>query len=248
MITIKSRSDIRKMAQAGRKLSGVIQKLKAEVKMGITTEELNQKAERLIQEEKAKPAFKGYDDFPATLCTSVNEGIVHQVPSDYQLQEGDLLSLDLGLKYQGFYADMAFTVPVGTVSKEVQKLTRVTREALSAGIQKLQPGHHLGDVEHAIQKNIETAGFTVVQELCGHGIGRDLHEDPNVLNVGQPGTGISLKEGMVLCLEPMAALGQGKIKQREDGYSYVTVDKSTSAHFEQMVAVTDTGPLILTEF
>jgi len=196
---------------------------------------------------KAKPAFKGYRGFPATLCTSINEQIVHGVPSKRQLKEGDILSLDIGLVYQEFYADMAVTLPIGPVSEEAQKLIQVTKKALRKAISRVKPGKTIGDISFAIQKHIQADGFQVVRELCGHGLGRQLHEKPDIPNFGYPHKGPFLEEGMVIAIEPMAVLGQPGIKKGPDGFCYQTADNSLSAHFEHSVAVTKKGPRILTE-
>jgi methionyl aminopeptidase len=247
MITIKSPEEIDIMAQAGQMLAKVMRQLKSRVEPGLTTGELDEFAEELIFSYKAKPAFKGYCGFPATLCTSINEQIVHGVPSKRRLKEGDILSLDIGLVYQEFYADMAVTLPIGPVSEEVQKLIQVTKKALRKAISRVKPGKTIGDISFAIQKHIQADGFQVVRELCGHGLGRQLHEKPDVPNFGYPHKGPFLKEGMVIAIEPMAVLGQPGIKKGPDGFCYQTADNSLSAHFEHSVAVTKKGPRILTE-
>ncbi len=235
------------MAQAGRLLAKVMRQLKDAVKPGLTTESLDKLAEEIIFSYGAKPAFKGYGGFPNTLCASINEQIVHGVPSKRQIKEGDILSLDTGLIYQGFYADMAVTLPVGPISKEAQKLIQVTKKALRKAIARVKPGQTIGDISFAIQKHIQAEGFQVVKELCGHGIGRNLHEDPDVPNFGYPHKGPILKEGAVIAIEPMAVLGQPGIKKGPDGFCYQTADNSLSAHFENTVAATKKGPRILTE-
>lgn len=247
MIHLKSPEEIALMAQAGRLLAKVMRQLKDRVEPGLTTRELDALAEELILGYGAKPGFKGYAGFPATLCTSINEQIVHAVPSERQLQEGDILSLDIGLIYQGFYADMAVTLPVGSISKEAQKLIQATKKALVKAITRVKPGKTIGDISFAIQKHAQAEGFEVVRELSGHGIGRNLHEDPKVPNFGYPHKGPILKEGMVIAIEPMLVLGQPGIKKGPDGFCYQTADNSLSAHFENTVAVTKKGPLVLTE-
>ena len=235
------------MARAGEKLARVLKKLKEAVHPGLATKSLDDLAEELIRREGGKPNFKGYDGFPAAICTSVNENTVHQVPGNYQLKEGDLLSLDIGLDYQGWQADMATTVGVGTISPLAQKLIKVTHEALFRGIAEAQPGHYLGDIGFAIQSYVESQGFQVVKELTGHGIGHELHEDPDVFNFGNPGEGLMIKEGLVICIEPIVSAGSGQIVLGEDGFTYPTKDGSLSAHFEHMLAVTSQGPRILTK-
>ena len=247
MIHIKSPEEVELMAQAGRLLAKVMRQLKDAVKPGLTTESLDKLAEEIIFSYGAKPAFKGYGGFPNTLCAFINEQIVHGVPSKRQIKEGDILSLDTGLIYQGFYADMAVTLPVGPISKEAQKLIQVTKKALRKAIARVKPGQTIGDISFAIQKHIQAEGFQVVKELCGHGIGRNLHEDPDVPNFGYPHKGPILKEGAVIAIEPMAVLGQPGIKKGPDGFCYQTADNSLSAHFENTVAATKKGPRILTE-
>jgi len=247
MITIKSPEEIELMAEAGQLLARVMRQLKVTAKPGLTTRQLNELAEKLILSYQAKPAFKGYRGFPATLCTSINEQIVHGLPSERRLVEGDILSLDVGLIYQGFYADMAVTLPIGPISKEGQKLIQTTKKALRKAVARVKPGKTIGDVSFAIQKHVQADGFQVVRELCGHGVGRQLHEKPDVPNFGYPHKGPLLKEGMVIAIEPMAVLGQPGIEKGPDGFSYQTADKSLSAHFENTVAVTKRGPRILTE-
>jgi len=235
------------MAEAGRILAEVMRELKQAVRPGITTQELNKLAEELIFKFKTKPAFLGYDGFPATLCTSVNEVIVHGIPSNYQLKKGDIISLDSGLIYKGYFSDMAITVPVGEVSAEAARLIRVTKKSLNIALKKVRPGNTIGDIGNTIQRYIEKRGFNVVRELCGHGIGKELHQEPEILNYGKRKKGPVLKQGMVLCLEPMAAIGSGKIKKAPDLSGFQTIDNSLSAHFEHMVVVTPSGCRILTE-
>jgi len=248
MITIKNKKDIAALRRAGQELSRILKEVRLLVKPGITTIELDRKADYLIKEKDYQAAFKNYNGFPKTLCTSVNEAAVHQIPSDYKLKEGDLLSLDIGLIKDGYYADMAFTIGIGEVTEEAQRLMKITHQSLKAGIKRLQPGKTLGDVGNAIQKVVESNNFTIVEDLCGHGIGHDLHEDPNVFNYGQPGRGLTIRPGMVFCLEPIASTGGKNIKRGPDGQSYITKDHSLTAHYEHMVAVTPEGPVVLTSF
>ncbi|PJB09158.1 type I methionyl aminopeptidase, partial [bacterium (Candidatus Gribaldobacteria) CG_4_9_14_3_um_filter_36_15] len=203
MITIKSEKEIEIMREGGKMLAGIMEELRKKVQPGITTKELDRVAETLIFKSGAEPAFKGYENFPATLCTSLNQVVVHGVPSNYKLKSGDILSLDLGIKYKGFFSDMAITIAVGKIDSETNKLIKVTERSLREGIKAIRPGNHIGDISFAIQKYVESRGFKVVRELCGHGIGRELHEDPQILNYGKKHTGPEIKEGMVFCLEPM---------------------------------------------
>lgn len=244
---IKKQSEIDKIRQSGQILAETIGQLKSMVQPGVSLAELNQRAEELIDQAGAQPSFKNYRGFPAALCVSVNEVIVHGPPSDYKLKSGDIVSLDLGVFYQGFHSDMAVTVPVGSIDQTSQRLIYVTEEALMRGIAAVKPGGYLGDLGQAISSYVWKQGFDVVRELCGHGIGHSLHEEPDVLNFGQPGQGLMLRPGMVICPEPMVTVGRGRIKLDSDGLSYLTADGSRSAHFEHTVAVTEEGSEILTQ-
>jgi len=254
MIPIKTKEEIEIMAEGGKILAKIMKELVKKVKPGITTKELDRLAESLIScppkplaaEDKIKCSFKGHEGFPACLCTSINEEIVHGVPSDRVLKEGDIISLDLGIFYKGFHTDMAITVLVGKVDPEVQRLVRVTKKALKRGIKKVRPGNTFGDIGNTIQRYVEGQEFNVIRDLCGHGIGRELHEDPEVLNFGKRRTGPELVEGMVFCIEPMVSTGDWKIKKNKDGCGYETLDGSLCAHFEHTVAVTKNGCEILT--
>lgn len=247
MITIKTPEEIEIMRDGGKILAEIMEKLKAMVRPGITTQELNKVAEALILKSGAKCSFLGYQGYPACLCASINEQIVHVVPSERILKEGDIISLDLGLLYQGFHSDMAITVPVGNVSPKINQLIQATKESLNQGIKAVMPGKTFIDVSKAIQKYIESRGFSAVRDLCGHGIGRELHEDPEILNyLDKRSEKTAIKEGMVFCLEPMVAIGAGQIKKSQDGYGYETADGSLSCHFEHMMAVTKNGANILT--
>jgi len=246
MITIKTPEEIKIMAEGGKILAGIMKELEKKVKPGITTEDLNRLAENLILKSGGKCSFKGYEDYPACLCTSINEEIVHSVPSARQLKDGDIISLDLGIFYQGFHTDMAITVPVGKISPETQRLIRVTKKALKRGIKKTWPGNTIGDVGNTIQRYVEGQGFNVVRELCGHGIGKEIHEDPKILNYGKRHSGLEIKEGMVLCLEPMVTVGDWKLKKSADGFGYQTQDGLLCCHFEHTVAVTKNGCQVLT--
>ena len=252
MILIKTEEEIKIMAEAGKRLALVVRALKAVAKEGVTTREIDREAKRLIEESGSVPAFLNYRPsgagrpYPATICASINSGVVHGLPSDYKLKSGDLLKLDLGLIYEKFYSDMAITIPIGKVSKEDQELISVTREALEKGIAAVQPGNTLGDIGYAIGSFVKKNGFSVVDGLTGHGIGRKLHEDPYVFNEGLPGEWDVLKPGMVLALEPMVCAGKPRAKQLEDD-SFVTADGSNAAHFEHTIAITEKGHRILTQ-
>jgi len=236
------------MAEGGRILEKVLKEVKSMVRPGISTLELDRAAEALILKNGAKPAFKGYKNFPYSLCASVNNVIVHGLPSDYKLKEGDIIGLDLGLLWEGYNTDMAITVGVGSISYEAKRLLWVTKKALNLGIKKTRPGNTAGDIGNTIQRYIESQGYGIVRDLCGHGIGRALHEDPQIPNYGQRHKGVELKEGMVICIEPMVTMGDYRIKKSQDGYGFCTKDDSLSAHFEHTVAVTKDSCIILTEF
>ncbi|MEA3293339.1 MAG: type I methionyl aminopeptidase [Patescibacteria group bacterium] len=246
MILIKTPEEIEIMKQGGKFLARILQKTKEIVRPGITTKELDKFAENLIFQCGAKPAFKGYDGFPCVLCASVNEEIVHTVPCERILKKGDIVSLDCGLIWKGFYTDMAITVGVGEISLEKKTLLNITREALNRGIKKAKNGNTFGDIGNVIQEYVEKQGFNIVRELCGHGIGRDLHEDPLILNYSKPRIGPKIREGMVFCLEPMVTIGDWRIKKGKDGQCLETKDGSLSAHFEHMVAITKNGAKVLT--
>lgn len=246
-VILKTKKEIELMSQSGQILSKVIKELKNQVRPGLATQELDKLAEKLIFNYGAKPAFKGYQGFPKSLCVSINEQIVHGLPLERKLQEGDIVSLDLGVIYQEYYSDMAVTLPVGSISPEVNRLIRVTKKSLKRAINRCKPGKTLGDLGQAIQHYVQSQGFDVVKELCGHGIGRNLHEDPEVLNFGQRHKGLKLEPGIVLAIEPMAVMGQPGIKKAADRYAYQTADNSLSAHFEHTIAITEKGPWVLTE-
>lgn len=246
MISIKTPDEIGIIAEGGKILAKIMKELEKKVQPGITTNELNRLAESLIFKSGGKCSFKGYDNFPACLCTSINEEIVHSAPSGRQLKEGDIISLDLGLLYKGFHTDMAITIPVGKILPENQRLIRVTKKALKRGLKKVRPGNTIGDISNTVQRYVESQGFNVVRELCGHGIGREIHEDPKILNYGKRHTGPEIKEGMVLCIEPMITVGDWKLKKSKDGFGYETQDGLLSCHFEHTIAVTKNGAKILT--
>ena len=247
MISIKTAEEIKIIAEGGKILAKIMKELEKQVRPGITTKELDRLAESLILKSGGRCSFKGHEGFPACLCASVNEEIVHAVPSNSRtLKEGDIISLDLGILFNGFHTDMAITLPVGKVTPEVLRLIRVTKKALKRGIKKIRPGNKIGDIGNAIQRYVESQGFNVVRELCGHGIGKELHEEPQILNYGKRKTGPEIKEGMVLCLEPMITVGDWRIKKTGDGHGFQTADGSLSCHFEQTVVATKNGAKILT--
>ncbi|MGA9568015.1 MAG: type I methionyl aminopeptidase [Candidatus Korobacteraceae bacterium] len=248
-IVCKSASEIEKMRRSGRIVRQVLDSVREAVAPGVTTMDLERVAERKIKELGAKPAFKGYYDYPCVLCTSVNNEIVHGIPSERRvLKDGDIVSIDTGVVLDGFYGDAAITVPVGGELKpELQKLLDVTRESLYRGIEAARIGNSVGDVGAAVQRIVEDNGFSVVREFVGHGIGTKLHEDPQVPNYGTPGSGPKLRDGMVLAIEPMVNVGRSGTRVLDDKWTAVTQDGSYSAHFEHCVAVTKNGPVILTE-
>jgi methionyl aminopeptidase len=247
VIELKSPSQIGHMREAGRILVDAFRVCRDLVKPGASTLEIDREVESLIRDRKAKPAFKGYRGFPATICASINEEVVHGIPAARRrLREGDIVGLDLGAIVEGYYADAAVTMPVGEVSDETQRLLDVTRESLDLGIAQCWPGRRLGDVSAAIQRHVEAAGFGVVRAFVGHGIGRALHEDPQVPNFGEAGRGPLLRAGMVLALEPMVTMGHWEVRVLADRWTAVTADGSLAAHFEHTVAVTEHGPMVLT--
>jgi methionyl aminopeptidase len=249
MTVLKSPDEIDCIARAGRIIGRLFQELHERVIAGASTGELDRFAETFILDhDGATPAFKGLYGFPATLCTSLNHEVVHGIPSRYrQLAEGDIVSIDVGVKLGGWFADSARTIPVGEVDAETRSLLDVTRDALALGIQKARPGNRLGDIGHAVQSHAEAAGFSVVRELVGHGIGREPHEDPQVPNFGRAGQGARLEEGLVLAIEPMVNAGVSDVRTLADRWTVITADKKRSAHFEHTVAVTANGPRILTD-
>jgi len=247
MIILKSAEEIEKMRRSGRIAARLSQKLAEKVKPGITTGELDRVASTLIKIHKARPAFLGFRGFPASICTSVNDQIVHGIPGNYRLREGDIISLDFGVIHQGYYSDMAITLPVGDISENAQKLIAVTESALANGISQMVPGNRLYDISSAIQECAESNGFSVVRDLVGHGIGQKMHEEPQIPNFGKRSTGPYLKAGMVFALEPMVNMGGYDIRTLDDNWTVVTADGSLSCHFEHTVAITDNGPEILTQ-
>ncbi|MDR3748228.1 MAG: type I methionyl aminopeptidase [Acidobacteriota bacterium] len=248
-IVCKSSSEIDKMRRSGRIVRQVLEAAREAVRPGVATMELERIAESKIRDLGAKPAFKGYYDYPCVLCTSVNDEIVHGIPSERRvLKAGDIVSIDCGVVLDGFYGDAAITVPVGEeITEELQKLLEVTRDSLFRGIEAARSGNTVGDVGAAVQRHVEANGFSVVREFVGHGIGTKLHEDPQVPNFGTPGHGPKLRDGMVLAIEPMVNVGRAGTRLLDDKWTAVTEDGSYSAHFEHCVAVTKNGPMILTE-
>ncbi len=234
------------MRTANALVAGVLAALRAMVAAGVTTGELDAAAEELVRRAGATPAFKGYRGYPATLCASVNEQVVHGIPSKRALRAGDIVSLDMGVVLEGYYGDAAITVPVGQISERTADLLRVTQEALALAIEQARVGSRVSDLGHAVQTHVERNGFSVVREFVGHGIGTSLHEEPQIPNYGEPGRGPRLREGMVLAIEPMVNMGKPGVKLLGDGWTAVTRDGSLSAHFEHTVAVTSNGPLVLT--
>lgn len=246
-IPLKTREQIETMARGGKILAKILNELKLEVKPGLKLADLELKARDLIKKNNAKPAFLGHNGYPAVLCASPNDMIVHGVPGSYILKNGDIISLDLGIQYEGLFTDMAITVGVGEIDEEKTRLIRTTKKALKRGIKKMRPGNTIGDIGNTIERYVVKRGFYVIKELCGHGIGKQLHEDPEILNYGSRGTGPVLKEGMVLCIEPMVSMGTEKIKLGGDGFGYFTMDNSLVAHFEHTIAITKNGCRVLTE-
>ena len=246
MIVCKSPAEIEKMRAASGLVADVLAELAAMVAPGVSTLDLDAAAERMVRDGGAEPAFKGYRGYPSTLCASVNEQVIHGIPSKRSLLEGDIISLDMGVKMNGFFGDSAVTVPVGRVSEQARQLLAVTEESLQRGIEQVRLGGRISDIGHAIQKHVEAHGFSVVREFVGHGIGASLHEEPQIANYGDPGRGPRLAEGMTLAIEPMVNVGRPTVKMLADGWTAVTRDGSLSAHFEHTVAVTKQGPLVLT--
>ena len=247
MIELKSTREIGLMRRGGHILADVVDRLRDTVKAGMSTLEIDEDVEAFITARGARSAFKGYRGFPATVCISINDEVVHGIPSAHRrIKEGDIVGLDLGCIVDGYYADCAFTLAIGDVPPKVQQLLDVTRESLDQAIQECRPGRRLSDVSHAVQAHVERHGFAVVRAFVGHGIGRALHEDPQVPNFGDPGRGPQLRPGMVLAIEPMVTMGSWEVKVLDDGWTAVTRDGSLAAHFEHTIAVTDAEPEVLT--
>jgi methionyl aminopeptidase len=249
LIPIKSRDEIKKITRASEIVAEALITLKQVISPGITTKELEQIAEEVIKSRGGVPAFKGYRGYPASICASVNDEVVHGIPSiNVVLREGDLISIDLGVIYQGYIGDAAITVAVGKVSKETERLIKVTEEALYKGIKEARVNKRVGDISYAIQKHVEAHGYSVVRAFVGHGVGKSLHEEPQIPNFGYPGKGPKLKEGMTLAIEPMVNAGSYEVVIMKDGWTAKTADGSLSAHFEHTVLITRNGPEILTKW
>jgi len=246
MIIGKSQKEIDKMRASGQLVGRVLKELRAMVEPGMTTMEVNNAAEKMIRDGGAFPTFKGYNGFPYSICASVNEQVVHGFPSDYKLKEGDIFSIDVGVTLNGFVGDTAATIPVGTVTEDRLKLIRVTEECLQLAIEQCRVGNHLGDIGWAVQSHAEAHGYSVVRDYVGHGIGRRMHEDPQIPNYGKPGKGAKIKKGYVFAVEPMINMGQHHTKTLKDGWTVVTLDAQPSAHAEHTIAITEEGPEVLT--
>lgn len=247
MVILKLPDEIEKARASNRIVAEVLSKLREKVKPGVRTRDLDKFAEEIAQKRGAKPAFKGYHGYPYSLCISVNEVVVHGMPSERVLEEGDIVGLDFGVYYNGFFGDATITLPLGKVSEKALKLIQVTEQSLYAGIEQARDGNRLGDISAAVQSTVEAAGYSVVRDFVGHGIGENLHEDPQIPNFGKKGRGIELKRGMILAIEPMVNAGKYKVKVLPDGWTVITEDGSLSAHFEHSVAITDNGPDILSK-
>jgi methionyl aminopeptidase len=246
MIHRKTPEELDMMAAAGRILVRCHEILRSKARPGVTTAELDQAAERFIRSQGAEPAFKGYRGFPGSICASPNSMVVHGIPGSYELKRGDILSVDIGVIYDGWVADAAITHPIGNVTPVASRLLATTRAALFAAVDHCHPGNRLGDVSHAVQARVEADGFSVIRSLVGHGIGRDMHEDPQIPNFGEAGTGPELEEGMVLAIEPMVNAGSHHVRMGADNWAVYSQDGSLAAHFEHTVAITGDGPRILT--
>lgn len=247
MIELKTAGQIKLMREAGRIVADTLALMREAVRPGITTQELDRLAEDYILKQGAVPAFKGYNGFPASLCTSVNEQVVHGIPGLRKLESGDIISIDCGAVINGYVGDAAVTLPVGEISPELQKLLKVTEESLMLGLAQAKKGLRLYDISHAVQTHVEKHGFSVVRDYVGHGIGRAMHEEPQIPNFGKPGRGPRLEVGMVLAIEPMVNMGTYEVESLSDHWTVVTKDRRASAHFEHTVALTENGPEILTQ-
>lgn len=245
-ITLKTPEEIEIMAEGGRKLAAILESVAEATKPGVTTMELERLAQKLIDASGGESSFKGFHGYPAVSCISINDEVVHGMPGNRIIKNGDLVGIDIGLRYKGFCTDTATTVAVGVISNELQQLLDVTREALTVGLEQVKPGNRIGDISHAIEEYINEFDLGIVRDLTGHGIGRSPHEEPSIPNFGRAGTGPVMKEGMVLAIEPMVNLGGPEVKQLSDGWTIVTMDGSQAAHFEHTVAVTADGCRILT--
>lgn len=246
MIIKKSPAEIEKMAAAGAVHARTLKLLEGKIRAGVSTKELDEAAERFIRSQGAVPSFKGYRGFPGSICASPNAMVVHGIPGPYRLADGDIISIDIGVTLDGWVADGARTFPVGAVSPVAEKLLEVTQQSLMDAVEQARPGNRLGDISHAVQARVEGAGMSVVRSLVGHGVGREMHEDPQVPNFGQPGRGPLLEEGVVLAIEPMVTAGRHAVRMGDDGWAIFSQDGSLAAHFEFTVAITADGPRILT--
>ena len=247
MIILKSKEEIEYMREANQIVAETLKKLSEVIRPGITTLELDRISEEEIRGMGAEPAFLGYRGFPKSLCVSINDEVVHGIPGGRKIKEGDVVSLDLGSKKNGFFGDSALTIAVGDVPERARELIRVTEESLYKGIEKAVLGNRLYDISAAVQRHVEAHGFSVVRQFVGHGIGREMHEEPQIPNFGKAGTGVRLKEGMTFAIEPMVNMGEWEVEVKEDDWTVVTVDGSLSAHFEHTIAITRDGPVILSE-
>lgn len=246
-IKLKTPHEIKTLAKAGRILSSIVREVTCSLKSGMTTKAIDALAEKLIDSHGVTPAFKGYRGFPSCCCISVNDEVVHGIPGEKYVHDGDIVSIDVGIIYKEYYSDTAITFGVGTINPKLTDLLDVTRESLNQGINQARVGNRLGDISHAIQSFVEARGFSIVRDFVGHGIGKNLHEAPEIPNFGDPGTGPVLKEGMVFAIEPMVNVGSWQTRICEDGWTVVTADGQASAHFEHSLAITANGPLILTK-
>jgi len=246
MVVCRTKEEIEKIRRAGRIVAEVLRDLREMAQPGVTTRELDRYAEAKIRARGGIPTFKGYRGFPASICTSINEEVVHGIPSDRKLRTGDIVGIDCGVTLDGYVADAAITVPVGEISEDAQRLLRVTEEALYRAIEHARVGNRLYDISYAVQSYAEAHGYSVVRDFCGHGVGRQMHEDPQVPNFGTPGRGLRLRPGLVLAIEPMLNMGTHEVEIAEDGWTVRTVDRRLSAHFEHTIAITERGPIILT--
>ena len=246
-VHLRGKDEVEAIRAAARLVARTLQLMRGEVRPGVTTGELDRLAEEFIRSHGGGPSFQGYRGFPASICSSVNDEVVHGIPGPRVLRDGDIVGIDVGVEMDGYHGDAAWTFPVGTVSAEVERLLAVTREALIQGIAEARPGQRIGDISHAIQSHVEAQGFSVVRALVGHGIGREMHEEPQVPNYGPPGRGPKLLVGQVLAIEPMVNVGGPDVLTRDDGWTIATQDGSLSAHFEHTVAVDMAGPVILSD-
>lgn len=246
MIVLKSASDIEKMAAAGEIVASTLALLESEIRPEVATGDLDRLAEEFIRDHGGVPTFKGYRGFPGSICASPNAMVVHGIPGTHEVQEGDILSIDVGVTLDGFVADSAWTFPVGEIAGHAQRLLSICRDALGTGIASARPGGRVGDVSAAIQSVTESAGFSIVRTLVGHGVGRSMHEEPQVPNFGEPGHGAELRVGTTIAIEPMITAGGAEVAVADDGWSILTTDSSLSAHFEHTVAIIDDGPRVLT--